>query len=142
LRANADRRIAISHAVAAWIDLPGTTVIHNGIAEPRLAAGEREARRRELLGGCEGPLVGWVGRVSAWKGHGAFVEMAGRAAARWPQAVFVMSGGAPPGSERLVEELRRALARESAGGRVRYLGEAADGPRLVGALDVLVACPT
>jgi len=142
LRANADRRIAISHAVARWVGLPDTRVIHNGIAEPALPAADREARRRELLRGCAGPLVGWVGRVSEWKGQGAFVEMARRAAARWPEAVFVLSGGAPPGGERLVGELRRELARDAAGGRIRYLGEAADGPRLVGSLDVLVACPT
>jgi glycosyltransferase involved in cell wall biosynthesis len=142
LRANADRRIAISRAVADWIDLPGTRVIHNGIAEPRLDAAERAAHRRELLAGRAGPLVGWVNRVSAWKGQGAFVAFARRAAARWPDAVFVLAGGAPTGSERLVADLRRELDEDSAGGRVRYLGPAADGPRLIGALDVLVACPT
>jgi glycosyltransferase involved in cell wall biosynthesis len=142
LRANADRRIAVSQAVADWVQVPGTRVIHNGLAEPRLAPAEREARRRELLGGRRGPLVGWIGRVSEWKGHDAFLELARRAAACWPEAVFVMAGGAPAGSERLVEELRHALAAESAGGRIRHLGQVADGPRLAGSLDVLVACPT
>jgi glycosyltransferase involved in cell wall biosynthesis len=142
LRANADRRIAISQAVADWIGLPGTRVIRNGLDEPRLPAGERAARRRELLDGRAGPLVGWVNRVSAWKGQVEFVAFARRAAARWPDAVFVLAGGAPPGSEALVADLRRELAADSAGGRIRYLGEVADGPRLIAALDVLVACPT
>lgn len=142
LRANADRRIAVSQAVADWVGVPETRVIHNGVAEPRLPPAEREARRRELLAGRRGPLVGWIGRVSSWKGHEAFLELARRAAACWPEAVFVVAGGAPAGSERLVEELRASLAADPAGGRIRYLGEVADGPRLAGSLDVLVACPT
>src|SRR5207247_5446792 len=89
-----------------------------------------------------GPLVGWVGRVGAWKGHGAFLALARLAAARWPEAVFVLAGGAVPGLELQVGELRRELDGDAAGGRIRYLGHVPDGPRLVGALDVLVACPT
>jgi glycosyltransferase involved in cell wall biosynthesis len=142
LRANADRRIAISQAVADWIGIPGTRVIQNGLDEPRPSAADRAARRRELLDGRAGPLVGWVNRVSAWKGQGEFAAFARRAAARWPDAVFVLAGGAPPGSEALVADLRRSLAGDSAGGRIRYLGEVADGPGLIAALDVLVACPT
>jgi glycosyltransferase involved in cell wall biosynthesis len=42
----------------------------------------------------------------------------------------------------MVEELRREVAADSAGGRIRYLGHVPDGPRLIGSLDVLVACPT
>ena len=138
----ADRRIAISRAVADWVGCAGTRVVHNGIAEPRLGRDEREARRRELLGGRTGPLVGWVNRVSAWKGQAEFVAFARLAAARWPDAAFVLAGSAPPGGEALVEELRGLLAEDSAGGRIRYLGQVDDGPRLIGALDVLVACPT
>ena len=142
LRVGADRRIAVSRAVAEWMDIPGTRVVHNGISEPPMAAGERERLRGELLAGHAGPLVGWIGRVSGWKGHDAFLRLARLAAPRWPQAMFVMAGGAPPGSERLLEHLRGELAADSAGGRIRHLGEVADGPRLAGALDVLVACPT
>jgi glycosyltransferase involved in cell wall biosynthesis len=142
LRANADRRIAVSRAVADWVGGEPTRVIHNGIAEPRLDPAEREVRRRELLGGRAGPLVGWVGRVGAWKGHGAFLALARLAAARWPEAVFVLAGGPVPGLEARVGELRRELDVDAAGGRIRYLGHVPDGPRLVGALDVLVACPT
>jgi glycosyltransferase involved in cell wall biosynthesis len=140
LHAWSTRVIAVSEAVAAWIG-PGRApveVVHNGLDEPLVASGEREARRASLLGGRRGPLVGWIGRVGAWKGHGEFVELAESAAARHPEAVFVLAGGTPPGLEDLAADLRRRVS--ASDGAIRYLGQVADGPRLVAAFDVLVSC--
>lgn len=136
--------LAVSRAVAGWVGPQRcpVTVVHNGLDEPRPPAGERAALRERLLRGRRGPLVGWVSRVSDWKGHPVFVEMAERVAERHSEAAFVLAGGAVPGRPELVSELERRLSRSPHSERIQYLGEVADGPRLVAALDVLVACPT
>jgi glycosyltransferase involved in cell wall biosynthesis len=136
--------IAVSQAVARWIgplERP-LTVLHNGVGERRATPAGRAAMRERLLAGRAGPLVGWVSRVSSWKGQERFVDMAERVVAARPDAVFVLAGGAVPGHGTLVDALHRRIAGSAYRDRIRYLGEVPDGPALVGALDVLVACPT
>ena len=136
--------IAVSQAVSRWIGplkCP-LTVLHNGVGGPRATPAGRAATRERLLAGCAGPLVGWVSRVSSWKGQERFVDMAERVATARPDAVFVLAGGAVPGQESLVDALRGRIAATTHRDRIRYLGEVADGPALVGALDLLVTCPT
>jgi glycosyltransferase involved in cell wall biosynthesis len=136
--------IVPSRAVASWVGPTScpVTVAPYGLSEPRPTVEARESRRADLLAGRRGPLVGFVGRISSWKGHEVFVEMAERAANRHPDALFVLAGGAVPGQGDLVKTLRERLLQSPHADRIRYLGEVADGPGLVAALDVLVACPT
>src|SRR5205814_7558858 len=42
------------------------------------------------------PLIGMIARISPWKGHATFLEMAARVAATVPAARFVIAGGCPP----------------------------------------------
>lgn len=143
LRWQGGQVIAVSHAVAAWagpdLDLQ---VVHNGIEEPLVEEPQRRARRARLLRGHRGPLVGWVSRISTWKGHEVFLDLAERTAERLPEAVFVLAGGTVSGCEELAAQITARLARSRHRDRIRYLGLVPDGPRLVAALDVLVACPT
>jgi glycosyltransferase involved in cell wall biosynthesis len=136
--------VAVSAAVERWIATSRVPVhvVPNGIGEPQLEPAERIRIRARYLGDSTGRLIGWVGRLGAWKGQEVFVDMAERCAGRWPDDVFIVAGAPVPGLEHLETQLRDRLARGAAAGRIQYAGYVHNGPELVAALDVLVACPT
>lgn len=90
------------------------------------AVSRADARARLGLP-AEGPLVGWVGRLTPEKGADVFVD----AAARLPVPCAIVGGG----RERDALEVRARSA--GAGDRVRFLGEVAGAGDLLSAFDVL-----
>lgn len=131
--------VAVSQAVAR--SLPSAariSVVHNAITEAPIRG---KPLRERLLKGASGPLVGYVGRISSWKGHEVFLELVRRVHRELPAARFIMAGGPVPGQEGLVLEMVREL-RDPELACVDYLGEVENGPELVASLDILVSCPT
>lgn len=95
---------------------------------------------REELGVAPGtPLVGFVARLDPWKGLDVFLEAAAHVAARFPEAIFLVSGDAPSGMEAYRDRMVARAAELGIAGRVRFLGwryRLGDMPALMAALDV------
>lgn len=136
--------IVVSNAVAKWVasDRVPVHVVHNGIDARLQPAGPTADYRQQLLASRAGPLIGWVGRLSPWKGYELFTSFAQQAARDSEDLAFVIAGGAPAGTNGVADALRQRIASGPAPSQITYLGEIADGRRLIAALDLLVACPT
>lgn len=139
-----DRVICISRAVQAqvrrWQNHPRVVVVPDGVDVKTLVPQRPAAAVRTALGVGEAPLIGMVGRISPIKGHQVFLDAASRLALVWPQARFVIVGGALPAYAPLQAALQAQAAAEPLANRVIFTGEL---PRsevidTVQALDVLV----
>jgi len=92
----------------------------------------RDAMRAEL--GLSGRFaVGWVGRFTAVKGPGLFVEACGSVARELPNAAFVLAGDGELRGE--TEKRAEALGIE---GVCRFLGPRRDVPAILNACDAFV----
>lgn len=103
----------------------------------RIPAETRSALRCELSATEHGPLVVMVGRVTRWKGHAVLLEAAARLDRPDLRLAFV--GG---GSEALVAELQRDMARLGLDGRVTFTGSRRDIPAVLAAADLAVSAST
>ena len=131
-------------AVVALYDAARTSMVHryrldpvrvvtspNAVAVekfPRADAAARSASRAELGVTATGPVVGYLGALSAEKQP----EVALRAVAEVTGAELLVAGTGPLG-DRCAE-----VATEVAPDRVRFLGQVADPAQFLAALDVLV----
>jgi glycosyltransferase involved in cell wall biosynthesis len=138
------RVVTVSNAVRSWLGPTSTPVevVYHGLSDPLLDSARRAEIREDHTEGRTGPLIGWVNRVSSWKGHEVFLEMAELAAAQMHEATFVLAGGAVPGGEHLVSHLAERVSMSPYSRQIRYLGFISDAPSLVAALDIFVSCPT
>ncbi len=106
--------------------------------DPAVIPAETRGALRDELGATEkGPLVVMVGRVTRWKGHAVLLEAAARLDRPDLRLAFV--GG---GSEALVAELRRDMARLGLDGRVTFTGSRRDIPAVLAAADLAVSAST
>lgn len=115
LATDADRIVAVSDAVAAWVREEGLAerveVVHNGVAIPDAVPDRAAARRALGLPFDEGCVVGLFGQLEPHKGAGLFLEAARRALAATGEAEalrFVVAGRGPRAH---VAELRAATER-------------------------------
>ena len=95
--------------------------------------------RAELGIGPETPVVGFVARLDPWKGLNVFIEAAALVAARFPDAVFLVSGDAPSGFEAHRDDMAALARRLGLGDNIRFLGwryRMDDIPAVMAALDV------
>jgi len=136
-----DRLVAVSPIIRDdllnryRIGTPETfTVVPIGLDLSALAAVDDQARaraKRDLDIPPESAVVTTVGRLTAIKNHGLFLEMAARLAGGKKAIVFLIVGDG---------ELRSALEREATvrglADRVRFLGWRRDLPTIYGATDV------
>ncbi|MGW3401921.1 glycosyltransferase, partial [Streptomyces zhihengii] len=129
--------VAVSPTVEARLrawGVPGRRihVVPNGVDADRFAfdAAARAAVRRRLGLDEDVFVVGGVGRLVPGKRFDLLVE----AVAALPDAVLLLAGDGP---ER--EALRALAVRLGAAGRVRLLGERADVPALLSAMDAFVS---
>ena len=106
--------------------------------DPAAIPAETRAVLRDELGVTEhGPLVVMVGRVTRWKGHAVLLEAAARLDRPDLRLAFV--GG---GSEALVAELQRDMARLGLDDRVIFTGSRRDIPAVLAAADLAVSAST
>lgn len=109
-------------------------VIPNGIDVQRFAPRSETTTARQALGiAAEAPLVGIVAALRPEKDHVLFLRTAALVREKLPEARFLVVGDGPerPALERLSSELNLQEA-------VRFLGNRADIPELLRALDVFV----
>ena len=113
-------------------------VIYDGLPPEAFALGdERLAVRAEFGIAPDAPLVGLVGRLTAWKGQDFFLQALATARAQVSglQALIIGEGG--PGDEAFVSRLHRMVADLGLTDAVIFTGLRSDVPRLLSALDVL-----
>lgn len=84
---------------------------------------DRDRLRRELGIPSISPIIGTAARLDPWKGIPVFLDAAAEVVRTWPNAVFVVAGGAPAGLEAHEAELYAQAARLGLGPeRVHFLG--------------------
>lgn len=132
--------VAVSEEVAAvmrGVSPQGTRpvqVIANGISlEPFDGLPEREAARRQLGLPVEGYLVGMVSRFAPRKGHDCLVEAFHDLLRDLPAARLVLVGDGPTQGV-----VKNTVTAEGLDGAVTFLGQRADVPTILSALDVFV----
>jgi len=112
-------------------------VVHPAVPAPAALAAERAAVRAELATDEETVVIVQASRMEPWKGHRPHLEALARLGDR-PRWTCWMAGGAQRPHEALhLEEMRGLAERLGIGGRVRWLGERGDVPRLLAAADLL-----
>jgi glycosyltransferase involved in cell wall biosynthesis len=130
---------------SAWTcaTLPGlfpsvpAEVVHPAVAAPAELSAERGAVRVELATDEDAVVIVQASRMEPWKGHRPHLEALARLGDR-PRWTCWMAGGAQrPHEQRHLEEMRGLAERLGIGGRVRWLGERSDVPRLLAAADLL-----
>ncbi|MBF6612569.1 MAG: glycosyltransferase family 4 protein [Chloroflexi bacterium] len=98
----------------------------------------REPARRELGVEDSMPLVGWVGRLDRKKRVEDFVRAAAAVCKTHPEARFVIVGGPDAFMPEYAGELARLGANLGLEGRLLFLGDRPDVPRLLSGLDIFV----
>ncbi len=94
---------------------------------------------RRMLGIADGvPLLGWVGRLDAKKRVEDFIAAAALVHARRPDARFVVIGGPDAFMPDYAVALREQARAAGLGGALTFLGDRADIPDLLAALDIFV----
>jgi glycosyltransferase involved in cell wall biosynthesis len=135
------RIVAVSRASAANFPRAAhkVRIVHNGVPLDELPGPEAAGLVHAELGlDPSAPVVGFVGRLVAWKGVDAFLEAAALLAPSFPEAHFVVVGDAPTGSTHgTLDDFRRHAAARGLGGRVTFLGFRKDAVALVRGFTVL-----
>jgi len=101
-------------------------------------AGDRERMRRALGIGAAVPVIGWVGRLDAKKRVEDFIEAASIVHANQPNAVFLVVGGPDAFMPEYAGRLRDLALRRGLAANLQFLGDRADIPPILAALDVFV----
>jgi glycosyltransferase involved in cell wall biosynthesis len=113
-------------------------VVYYPVSPPSLA--DRAGARREVraeLGTPEDALVILTAcRLEPWKGHVVLVEALGQMAALPEWECWVAGGAQRAEEESYLAGLHRQAERLGVGGRVRFLGQRSDVPRLLAAADI------
>jgi glycosyltransferase involved in cell wall biosynthesis len=125
VRALSARVLCTSRAVAAHVGGPGAglVVVPDGVACRAASAFPQGAHTppRAWPWPPGAPVVGMIARINGLKGHDDFIEAAARVRAHFPEARFVIGGGALPAYAAL-EHALHARARELGLADVAFLG--------------------
>ena len=133
-----DRFVAVSEDLRRWLvddvglPRPKVVTIHNGVDTVRFAPADSTAARIALGLSPDTLVVGTVGRLDPVKGHATLVRAFAAVVRRVP-AVLVIVGDGPC---RL--ELERLVVALGIARHVRLLGERADVPAVLDAVDLFV----
>jgi glycosyltransferase involved in cell wall biosynthesis len=143
-RRYADQLVAVSGQgrdalIDLGIDGEKITVIHNGIDPDLYRRVDGNPLRASLGVPEEAPLVTTLGRVTPWKGHQLFVDMAKIIAQERPDAHFWIAGGVFNEDQGFANNLQRE-ADAALGNRLHFLGFRKDVKEIFSASDVVVHC--
>lgn len=120
-----------SRAVGGWLPRARCAVVRPPVSPPRIAPGSRAAVRREF-GVADGTAVILIAsRLERWKGHADLLRTAASLTGAW--AIWIAGAPQRPHEAAYERELR-ALAETT--GRVTFLGERSDMPRILDAADI------
>ena len=122
------------------------TIVNEGIDAEAYRAQAGTTDIRSELGVAPGaPLVGLVGRITAWKGQAEFIQAAKLVSEVIPAARFLLVGdciGTSQAEQVADEEYKQSLVRLveqlEMGDRVFFTGHRTDVPSIMSALDVMV----
>lgn len=99
---------------------------------------DRANMRARLGVPADMPLIGWIGRLDAKKRVEDFIEAAALLHARLPDVRFVVVGGPDAFMPEYAETLRQLAVARNLTGVLAFLGDRADVPSLLCAMDVFV----
>jgi glycosyltransferase involved in cell wall biosynthesis len=102
-------------------------------------AGARVALREELRVGTDAFLIGTVGRFAEAKDHGTFLRAAGELVALGYDAHFVLAGRDMATRN---SRLTSMIGPPDLAGRIHFLGDREDIPRVMAALDIYTSTST
>lgn len=119
------------------LEIPSMVDLDEADAAARTDPGGREMRARLGLP-AEVPVVGWVGRLDRKKRVEDFVRTAALIHAAMPTARFLVIGGPDAFMPDYADELRALATALGLDGALLFLGDRADVPALLNALDVFV----
>ena len=108
------------------------TIVPNGLDLDRDPRSPAELRAE--LGLPAGPLIGVFSRLAPWKGQDVVID----ALAAVPDLRCIVVGSALFGEDAYAEALYARVAERGLSDRVRFLGQRADVPRLMQAVDAVV----
>ncbi len=98
----------------------------------------RQQVRRQLHYAEPNLVIGMVGRFSPGKGHEAFLDAARLISASYPQARFLIVGGASHGEDAYYQEIVQLCEHLGLKQRVHFTGFRTDIAALLSAMDILV----
>jgi glycosyltransferase involved in cell wall biosynthesis len=107
-------------------------VVPNGLDVPPDATPQDDLRRELSL--PPGPLIGVFSRLAPWKGQHVVL----RALSQLPGVTCVMAGSALFGEAEYAKSLRELAENLKLSGRVLFLGQRSDVPRLMRAVDAVI----
>jgi glycosyltransferase involved in cell wall biosynthesis len=114
-------------------------VLHDGIDTTEFSPDADGQSVRQELGVGDAPLIGFVARLDPWKGLDVFLRAASEVTGPFPEARFVVAGGAPSGYEKYAAQMRELATSLNLDGKMQFVGfryGAKDMPRLMAALDI------
>lgn len=143
--AHATRLVPVSHYGAAALKQAGVPenrirVVHNGIPLRRYQRGHSTLLRRQLRLKPGEPLIGFVGRITPWKGPRFFLELAERWAAERRPGRFVLLGPVAREDEAFAACLREFVRDRGLRGRVSFPPPPASEADALAQIDLLIHC--
>lgn len=126
-----------SAAARAYYSAMDDVVIHPPmLAPPPAETATRLRIRAQLNAHADEVVIVQVSRLEAWKGHARLVQaLRGlRDVSGW--TLWIAGGAQRPAEKRLLGTLRNAVRESDLEGRIRFLGERDDVPKLLQAADI------
>lgn len=122
-------------ATGAWLPAVPRDVIHPAVAPlPRVSDTDRRTLRVKEGADDDSVVVFMAARLQQMKGHRVLIEAA--RTLRGKVMLWMAGGPQQPHEVRYLESLRQLAVESLPAGRVRFLGERSDVPRLMHAADV------
>jgi glycosyltransferase involved in cell wall biosynthesis len=121
-------------AVSAWLPSAPLEVIYAPVSASPADRGTREEIRRELGADEATTVIVIASRFEWWKGHAELLEAASRLHGKWE--IWIAGGTQRTAEQAYARELNEFARSAGIAGRVRFLGERRDVPRVLQGADI------
>ena len=129
-------RYTAAEAATRFAGVPPVVLYYPVPVLAGLTAEDRQALRREFAVAPDEQIILQVSRMEAWKGHSVLLDALAELRDRADWACWFAGGAQRASESRYETTLKRKAAALGLESRVRFLGQRADAPRLMGAADV------